>query len=316
LRFSPALANKPKGPPRDPSKPHKSFDPFENPPAALKITDLTTSHYLVLNKFAVVPEHFILATTDFKHQTHVLEEADLESTLACIEAYDAAAATTASASAPKAVENGDSSSSRSGNREECGLFAFFNSGEHSGASQPHRHIQLLPISQMRNDLEDQGAWDVMTDKLEVRRPPFATFSESIRPGMSGRDLHETYLRLYRRACRAVAHFKGASDSSPEDPTEAIPSEGEALISYNMAMTKSTLVVSPRLAEGADIVTPEGRTLGSLALNGTVLAGTALVKSELEWEALRKDSVRFMNVLRGIGVPADKIDENFDQVIDG
>lgn len=222
----------------------------------------------------------------------MLEESDLESTLACIEAYEAAAS--------KAAGSG-------GSKDECGLFAFFNSGEHSGASQPHRHIQLLPISRMRNDLEDQGAWDILADTLDVHRPPFATFSESIKPGMSGRELHEAYLRLYRRACKAVAQYTSTSDS-PENSTEAAPSEGEALISYNMAMTKSTLVVCPRLAEGADIVSPDGRILGSLALNGTVLAGTALVKSELEWEALRKDSVRFMNVLRGIGVPADKIDE--------
>ena len=31
------------------------------------------------------------------------------------------------------------------------LFAFFNSGDHSGASQAHRHLQFLPVEEM-----DQG----------------------------------------------------------------------------------------------------------------------------------------------------------------
>jgi ATP adenylyltransferase len=76
----------------------------------------------------------------------------------------------------------------------------------------------------------------------------------------------------------------------------------------MAMTSSTIALCPRLAEGAKIVSPDGHVLGNLALNGTVLAGTALVKSELEWEALQKDVDSFTNVLRGIGIPSDEIDE--------
>lgn len=140
----------------------------------------------------------------------------------------------------------------------------------------------------------------MADQLSSsHRPPFATFTEGIRLGMPAEELHAAYLRLYRRACRAVAcHAGAAADTDP-------PSEGEALISYNMAMTKSTMVLSPRLAEGASIVSPDGRTLGMLSLNGTVLAGTALVKNELEWEALIKEPDALSNILRGIGIPHDE-----------
>ncbi|KAJ9425664.1 ATP adenylyltransferase-domain-containing protein [Fusarium oxysporum] len=246
LRFSPSLANKPKPPPKDLNKPQKPFDPFENPLPALKVTDLGPSHYLVLNKFAVVPEHFILATTEFKPQTHVLEESDLEATLACIEAYEAARRTEA--------EQGHRDGTLGGGD---GLFAFFNCGDHSGASQPH-HIKL---------------------------------------GMSGADLHSTYLRLYRKACRAVAVYT-------KDPlhTEEAPAEGPTRISYNLAMTKDTLVVCPRLAEGVKLQSQDGDVLGTVSLNGTLLAGTALVKNELEWEALKKDPDTLRNVLRDIGVP--------------
>ncbi|KAF5020950.1 hypothetical protein F66182_6996, partial [Fusarium sp. NRRL 66182] len=150
LRFSPALASKPRGPPKDLSKPQKPFDPFADPLPALKVTDLGPSHYLVLNKFAVVPEHFILATTDFKSQTHVLEESDLEATLACIETYEAARRTE--------TEQGHRDGSLGGGD---GLYAFFNCGEHSGASQPHRHIQLLPVARMKDGFEPDAPWSVL-----------------------------------------------------------------------------------------------------------------------------------------------------------
>ncbi|VUC34699.1 unnamed protein product [Clonostachys rosea] len=291
LRFSPALANKPKGPPRDPTIPQKPFDPFENPPAALKVTDLGSAHFLVLNKFAVVPEHFILATKPFKQQTHVLEADDLEATLACIEAYDAAA-------------DGEATTP-SGEKSEQGLYAFFNCGDHSGASQPHRHIQLLPIARMRDGLDgESSAWDVMVDHLDTIKPPFSVFSETIRLGMSGEELHQTYLRLYRQACHALAVHTGDSAAAAQDA----PSQGETLISYNMAMTKNTMAIAPRLAEGGKILGLNGQDLGSVALNGTALAGTALVKNEGEWEALKKDAKGLRDVLKKIGIPQEGSDK--------
>ncbi|PCD38321.1 hypothetical protein AU210_006797 [Fusarium oxysporum f. sp. radicis-cucumerinum] len=296
LRFSPSLANKPKPPPKDLNKPQKPFDPFENPLPALKVTDLGPSHYLVLNKFAVVPEHFILATTEFKPQTDVLEESDLEATLACIEAYEAARRTEA--------EQGHRDGTLGGGD---GLFAFFNCGDHSGASQPHRHIQLLPIARMKDGFEADTPWTVLADQLKTKIAPFATFAEDIKLGMSGADLHSTYLRLYRKACRAVAVYT-------KDPlhTEEAPAEGPTRISYNLAMTKDTLVVCPRLAEGVKLQSQDGDVLGTVSLNGTLLAGTALVKNELEWEALKKDPDTLRNVLRDIGglVESSEEDEPF------
>ncbi|KAF5239758.1 hypothetical protein FAUST_4807 [Fusarium austroamericanum] len=287
LRFSPSLANKPKPPPKDNSKPQKPFDPFENPLPALKVTDLGPSHYCVLNKFAVVPEHFILATNDFKPQTHVLEESDLEATLACIEAYETARGSeTEQGHQDGALGGGD------------GLYAFFNCGDHSGASQPHRHIQLLPIARMKDGLEKDTSWTVLTDELKIKTAPFATFTEDINLDMSGSKLHAIYLRLYRKACRAVASY--TKDATHEGQA---PADGPTLISYNMAMTKSTLVICPRLAEGVKLQSQDGNVLGTVAFNGTLLAGTALVKNELEWEMLKKDPDVLRNILGGIGVPS-------------
>lgn len=140
VRYSPALANKPKSDkPRDPNQ--KPFDPFADPPTDLFITALQSTHFLVLNKFPVTPDHFILATKEFKEQTHILEEGDIEAAYGCLKRYRDAG-------------------------EE--LFGFFNSGEHSGASQPHRHIQFLPVESMRNGMGASEDWGVLADALSQK----------------------------------------------------------------------------------------------------------------------------------------------------
>jgi ATP adenylyltransferase len=147
---------------------------------------------------------------------------------------------------------------------------------------------------MKDGLEGptKDAWGVLAERLvDGALAPFKTFTERISLDMSGNELWDIYLRLYRQACQAVA---------PSD--DEAPAEGEVLISYNMAMTSSTLTVCPRLSEGQDITTEDGVVVGKLALNGTVLAGTALVKSEGEWDALRENEAKLAGLLEAIGIP--------------
>ncbi|KAI1826246.1 HIT-like domain-containing protein [Xylaria intraflava] len=268
LRFSPSLAQKPKPP--KPVEPHaRPFNPFENPSAPLLVAQLPPSHRLVLNKFAVVPEHFILATRDFKPQTHLLEADDIDAAYACVQAY------------------------RSANKE---LFVFFNSGEHSGASQPHRHLQLLPVECMKDGLEsvEHGSdWAVLADRVvrgQEKTLPFTVFSSPINAEMSAEAKHLAYLLLYKRAVLAAT----------ANNVEAA-SEGEAQICYNFAMTSESMILCPRTAEGTRIKDGDGKEVGSISLNGTVLAGTALVKNKVEWDALRTNNKALSDVLAGIGV---------------
>ena len=301
-----------------------------------------------------------MATKAFKPQTHLLEPGDLGVTYACIQAYFQSAMHELSQSLrvgraypttprQRALEEGMFKRCR----EREGLFAFFNSGLHSGASQPHRHVQLLPVAKMKEgegeegrgglltSLEDgDGAgdgttaekrgrrrWDVLADKIKydedgdggkfAQKLPFRVFSDKIHEGMTPADLHAVYLRLYRRAVAAVkAYEKGsAKEEEGEEESVEVETEGEAAISYNMAMTRDVMVIMPRIAEGADIVHEEGgggdgkektkRTIGKLALNGTVLAGTALVKNQAEWDTLRAHPEMVVDLLGRIGLPVVK-----------
>ena len=77
---------------------------------------------------------------------------------------------------------------------------------------------------------------------------------------------------------------------------------ESSISYNLGLTNKSMVLCPRTSEGLQIKNADGKIIGSVALNGTILAGTLLVKSDIEWDAVRKDEGLLVNVLETIGVP--------------
>ncbi|CAK7265984.1 bifunctional AP-4-A phosphorylase/ADP sulfurylase [Sporothrix epigloea] len=302
LRFAPSLANKPKsaGDKTDKAK-SKPFDPFADPPPGLLILPKVgdsggSTHRLVLNKFAISQDHSILATSDFRPQTHLLEASDLAAAYACVEAYH---------------QQGEE------------LYVFYNSGANSGASQPHRHLQLLPVARIQEGLPkgsqfgeacgettggtlvDQLAWtsaELPIVVATVRLPDSSSVSASL--------LYETYLRLYRQGCAAAANTSAMIDAGETVDTTAeergtIP----ARMSYNLALTRKSMAIIPRAAEGS-AVTPDG---DMLSLNGTVLAGTALVKSEAEWDALRSDPSLLENVLLQIGVPLPTTVEKSSEV---
>lgn len=154
---------------------------------------------------------------------------------------------------------------------------------------------------MRDGLaEGAEAWSVLANRLadpvaDSSKVPFATFVEKLNEGVQAEELHAVYRRLYRRACGAANVDVGMGD-------EALL-QGEAKISYNLAMTKDVMVICPRTAEGGAVFDQEGKEVGTLSLNGTVLAGTALVKSEKEWDALRRDPEQLWKILGNIGVPS-------------
>jgi ATP adenylyltransferase len=284
VRFSPALANKPKYTKPSNSKP---IDPFETPSKGLFITDLAPSHFLVLNKYPIILDHFILVTKNFKSQTDLLEVDDLGAAYDCLKAYK---------------EHGEE------------LFGFFNSGEHSGASQPHRHIQFLPVKSMRSGIEEGKEWNVLADSL-VKTPqpgifrvsfsklsyltslelPFTYFSSLLPEYPSSEQLHKIYISLHDQACRIVQQVT-KSNGTPE-------TNEESPISYNIGLTDRVMVLCPRTSEGSRVKSKNGDLVGPVALNGTILGGTLLVKSEEDWNALSSDESKLKEILYAIGIPS-------------
>lgn len=200
------------------------------------------------------------------------------------------------------------------------LFAFFNSGEESGASQPHRHLQFLPVEAMRADSE---GWEPLIDlvsrrsdaqgKISTDGPfqyvpnlPFKHFALPIPPNPTPESLHEIYLSLYNAA---VCSTKGTGTTTTTTTTNDCETEtatsGPASISYNLALTLDTMLLCPRKSETARVPV-DARTAreildgGVVSVNGTILAGTLMVKAEAEWDVLRREPGVLGRVLGDIG----------------
>jgi ATP adenylyltransferase len=86
------------------------FLPYEE---ALFVADVSDTHVCLLNKFPVVDRHVLLVTRAFEDQEEPLGAADFAALAACL-------------------------------RETDGL-GFYNAGEAAGASQRHKHLQLVPL---------------------------------------------------------------------------------------------------------------------------------------------------------------------------
>ncbi|NJN02703.1 MAG: phosphorylase [Leptolyngbyaceae cyanobacterium SL_1_1] len=91
----------------------KDFNPFLPYEADLFVTDLSETHLCLLNKFNVVDHHILLVTHDFESQERWLNWQDFQAVWACLSEIDG--------------------------------FAFYNGGKAAGASQPHKHLQIVPL---------------------------------------------------------------------------------------------------------------------------------------------------------------------------
>jgi len=253
------------------------------------------SHIIVLNKYPIIANHFILATKTNKQQTRKLEADDLGVAWRCIKEW-----------------NGQIEGGRSRR-----LFAFFNSGEHSGASQPHRHLQFLPVEDMEAGDVESG-WSLLADSvwsapdaalggessLEPLKSnpslPFMHFGTRLPTRPSPEDLLSTYTMLYEAAEREVHKYveQNSNDLTLHDTTN-----GSNAISYNLALTNEVMIICPRRQEGLMLKKADGTDLDFVALNGTLLGGTLMVKNEECFELLKQDSSRLEEVLRAIGLPS-------------
>lgn len=118
----------------------------------------------------------------------------------------------------------------------------------------------------------------------------AYFSQALPEDPSSKMLHETYTALYTKACRLVLGLAAANSSA----------NIHCSISYNMGFTDRVMVLCPRGSEGIEVKNSKGESIGAVALNGTVLGGTLLVKKEAEYNALRNDQSKLIDILGAIG----------------
>jgi ATP adenylyltransferase len=91
----------------------KAANPFLPPEKDLVVADVTDTHLALLNKFNVVDHHLLIITRQFEDQETLLTLADFEALWTCMAEYEA--------------------------------LGFYNGGADAGASQRHKHLQVVPL---------------------------------------------------------------------------------------------------------------------------------------------------------------------------
>lgn len=228
--------------------PANPFLPYE---LDLYVTDVSPTHLCLLNKFNVVDHHFLIVTREYEPQENWLTLADFQALAQCLLEVD-------------------------------GL-AFFNGGKVAGASQPHKHLQIVPYS---DGLKAFPIEAIMPKEPkhkagdEVRFLPFpfdhATMPLSFSP--DALSMSHQLLAGYYQLLETV----GITSNS----TAAW--QGIQTAGYNFLCTRRWMMVVPRSQE----------KYANISVNSLGFAGSLLVKNE---DVLRQlMDIDPMNLLQRVG----------------
>ncbi|KAI0051872.1 HIT-like protein [Auriscalpium vulgare] len=267
IRLCPALLHKPTLPtPHFTEQPTEKSDPFKEPynpnlyVGELKDEQEGIDYVVLLNKFSVVPNHILLITKAFQSQSSPLSPGDLVQTYSLL---------------------------RAARKKRNDMMAFYNCGDRSGASQPHKHVQFIPIEDEEPPIEVKAR----AARLEKDVLPFSLalpFANHIRrlslPSNAGPEqleavLADAFLQLLDLAISTVRHDPDAPPGIP---------------SYNVLLTLEHLYLFPRRQELHTLQD----TGDALSVNTLAFAGFMLVKSPEELAAVTKEGP--LNILKSVG----------------
>jgi sulfate adenylyltransferase (ADP) / ATP adenylyltransferase len=203
-------------------------DPFSPCEQALRVGDIGDHHFLLLNKFNVLEHHLLIVTTDFEPQESLVNEGDFAALLACLEQFDA--------------------------------LGFYNGGETAGSSQPHKHLQMVPLP------------------LDGHAPPIEPFIEASRTDgifhvpqfafahaaawlddatkIPAKDMHALYRRLLNTIGVEAMDVAGVAHQSAP---------------YNLLVTRRWMLVVPRTVSHVE----------TIAINALGFAGSLFVRDDTQ-----------------------------------
>jgi len=216
----------------------RPFNPFLPYERALFVADVSDSHVAILNKFNVVDNHLLIVTREFEPQRALLTLRDFEAWWRCLSEYES--------------------------------LGFYNGGPEAGASQPHKHLQLVPLP-----LAPQGPPVPIAPLLAAVRG--AAGAGTI-PGFD--FLHSFAVLGTATSERAAAREAFECYVSMLEQVGLRPPSGEGSDlqggPYNLIVTREWLLLVPRSREFFD----------SISINALGFAGALLVWNEEQLRALR------------------------------
>ncbi len=223
-----------------------TINPFLPPEPELTVAPVTRTHLAVLNKFNVLERHLLLITRNFEHQETLLTPADFGALCLCMAALPS--------------------------------LGFYNGGPVAGASQTHKHLQLVPLH-----FGSEGPSPPIAPLLTGAGPrcpalPFAHAFGRFGVSMGGEPLlaAEAMHALYRNLLTRLG-------------IGAVPRGGQAYQSapYNLLVTADWMLAVPRTAEH----------WRGISINALGFAGSLFVKDHAQLELIRAAGP--MQVLRTV-----------------
>jgi ATP adenylyltransferase len=226
------------------------FLPFDRD---LYVGDVSDTHIALLNKFNVIQHHILIVTRSWEEQTSPLSQADFLAIWSCLEQFES--------------------------------LAFYNAGQIAGASQCHKHLQLVPLPFTASD----------------RAVPIEPLLEAVteqahRTTVPGLPFRHAFIRLDPAWVASPAEAATRTHAAYEKMVSALGLGGaglrsrpEATAPYNLLLTREWMLVVPRSRE----------CFGSISINALGFAGAFLVKTAEErlllkehgpWAALRHVAV--------------------------
>lgn len=206
-------------------------DPLGDYERDLFVGDVPPAHYVLLNKFNVMPGHLLLVTRAPEPQECLLTERDFAAFAPLI--------------------------------DSLGGLGFYNGGLEAGASQPRKHLQLVPLP-LGPEKAIPAETSIKTAALPFRHA-FAAVEKVA-------DLHRVYRELLDR-CGIAGVGKEERQSAP----------------YNLLFTREWMLLVPRRRERFE----------SISVNALGFAGSLFVRDHASRE--RVCAVGPMQVLRAVAI---------------
>jgi sulfate adenylyltransferase (ADP) / ATP adenylyltransferase len=215
------------------SKKQPDFNPFLPYEPDLFVSDLSPTHLVLLNKFNVMDHHVLIVTRVFERQSSWLNLQDFEALYLVMQDLDG--------------------------------FAFYNGGTLAGASQRHKHLQIVPTPLAPGGPSIPFApWidrALESGFPQVPQFPFRHRIASI--SCSASDGGSSLLEVYTQLMTDIDMGQPLSTDQPEG-------------AYNLLITREWMMAVPRSQEGFE----------KISINSLGFAGAILVKSEEQLEQLK------------------------------
>ena len=228
----------------------QTADPFLPHEPDLFVADISDSHFCLLNKFSVIEHHVLIVTRRFEQQETLLNLRDFEALWACMIQFDS--------------------------------LGFYNGGAAAGASQPHKHLQLVPLPLSWSLpavpigallAADPGA-TVVAGLPFLHAVAWLELSINTDPLEAARICHGHYMTMLDRVgIQGIASADGLIQSLP----------------YNLLVTRNWMLLIPRIREHFE----------TISINALGYAGSFFLRDARELQ--RVSHAGPMNILQAVAI---------------